>query len=168
LLQVGASLRERSGSTPRNFRKIPDLSASRSGKWPFWAQKRRNSRKTGHFSPLSSGIFRINLQILRDLSGLTSENFRKITKIFTFLKKPTKIAPLGGQGSGLVVTGWSNLTGPHSGVYPGSIRALPGVQIGPSLHRVGSGWSNWTIPEGLFTVVINPEGGIDNVGRSTK
>jgi hypothetical protein len=52
--------------------------------------KRRNSRKTGYFAPFLRE-FSGSPQII---SGLTSDNFRKIVKFLIFFNKPTKIAPL--------------------------------------------------------------------------
>jgi hypothetical protein len=79
---------------PRKFPENSGFVCFWFGKLAILAPKRRISRKTGYFAPFSSGISRITPKILRDRSGLTSENFGKITKTFIFFKKPTKIAPL--------------------------------------------------------------------------
>ena len=83
MLSSGISLRERSGSTPENFRKIPDLSPFGSGKWPFWAQKRRNSRKTGYFAPFLG----ITPQILRESFRIDLRYFPENHKFFHILQE---------------------------------------------------------------------------------
>jgi hypothetical protein len=71
VVSSGTSLRERSGSTWGKFRKNPDLLCFGPGKWPFWAQTRQNSRKSGYFAPFSSWISRIIPQILPELLQTT-------------------------------------------------------------------------------------------------